>query len=127
MKQIVPGELTAEDIRWLVIGTYAVKFFDFSAESLVERARKKEVVLYRITGDAEGMIAASFADKDFFIETIAGKDFLKCADEVHGACQAMAKSLGKTRIAGWVARSGLADLYDRFGAKPVATLYVEDL
>lgn len=127
IKQIVPSELTAEDIRWLVVGAYSVKFFEVSAEITVERAKKREVLLYRITGDAQGMLVVSAADSDFFIEALAGKNFLKCAKEIHELCQITAKTLGKTRIAGWVARGGLSELYDQFGAKAVATLYVEDL
>lgn len=126
ISQVIPEELTADDIRWLVIGTYACKFFDLTAEALVERAKKEEVVLYRVSEAAVGMIAASFNEREMFIEALAGKDFLKCASAIHDEVKVIALEAGKNRISGWVAREGLKTLYDSW-AKPVATLYVEEL
>jgi hypothetical protein len=119
-------ELTAEDIRWLEVGARACKWFDSNAQKVIARAETGDIGLYRVEGEAKGMITVAVDDSDLFIESLAGVGFLKNAQAIREQLKWIATLLRKKRLVGWVARDGLAALYDGF-AQPVATLYVEEL
>lgn len=126
LKLVKSSDLTADDIRWLEIGARACKWFDSNAQKVITRADGGEIGLYRVEGEAKGMITVGVSDDDLFIESLAGTGFLRNAQSIREQLKWIALLLRKKRIVGWVARDGLAALYDGF-AQPVATLYVEEL
>lgn len=125
---IAPEDLNEHDIMWLTRGCLGAKWRSFTAVDLVREALERKVSFFRVTGDADGMVAVSTEKDEMFIETLAGLGFVKYFGEIHDALAVLARSAGLKKIAGLVFREGLRHLYDtRTKGRPIATLYVEDL
>jgi hypothetical protein len=125
MERVEPWGLTQEDIKWLVIGALEGQKWneESTAQSLVENS-----ILYRISGDAFGVIALSKRKNSLFIDTLAGKGLLRNFSEIHGVLVDIARIVGCDEISGYVGKAGLMKVYSRYTkARPVVTYYVEKL
>jgi hypothetical protein len=125
MEKVESWGLTQEDIRWLVIGALEGQKWneDSTAESLA-----KNSILYRISGDASGVVALSKRKNSLFIDAFAGKGLLRNFSEIHGVLVDIARIVGCDEISGYVGKAGLMRVYSKYTkGKPVVTLYVEKL
>jgi hypothetical protein len=125
MERVETWGLTQEDIRWLVIGALEGQKWNkaSTAQSLVENS-----ILYRISGDASGVIALSKRENSLFIDAFAGKGLLRNFSEIHGVLVDIARIVGCDEISGYVGKAGLMKVYSKYTkAKPLVTFYVEKL
>lgn len=99
-----------------------------TAVDLVERALKGQNEIFRILGDAEGVIVVAAEGNKLSVEGFAGKGIVKHFKEVYTQVRLLAAVKGLDTVSGYVYRPGIAELYRKHtGGKPVLTLWEEKI
>ena len=118
------SEIDSRDVFWL----HRAADKRCTAVELVERALKNQNEIFRITGDATGVIVVAADGNKLSVEGFAGKGIVKHFAEVYKQVRLLAAVKGLEIISGYVQRPGIAELYRKHtGGKPVLTLWEEKL
>lgn len=118
------GEVDPKLVFWL----HRAADKQCSAVELVERALKGQHEVFRITGDAEGVIVVAADGEKLSVEGFAGKGIVRHFDEFYKQVRLLAALKGLSVLSGYVRREGIAELYRKHtGAKPIVTLWEERL
>lgn len=118
------SSLPEADCRWLEIAGDKT----FSAVQLVQKALEGEVSIFRIVGEAEGIVVLGKREDELHVEAFAGKGILKNFPKIYQEIRLLAGACGASKIVGWVRRPGLNRIYERHTAgRPEATVWVEEL
>lgn len=131
VERVIAKDLTAEDIRWLVISCQA-SYDGATAVEIAEAARDGAVGIHRLSGDVEGIFVLEpqvlKGKPGLKIIGLAGRGLLRNFCAVHDKICTTAKACGGEFVSGFVGRGALAALYKKqTSAKMVATVFVEDL
>lgn len=127
VEPIIFDSLSDSDLEWLLVSCKRC-WEDVEPIEYIKNAAEGRCVIYRVSGDAEGIfVLARYGDKAM-IEALAGRGFLKHMSEVHDGILDAARKLGAKKVQGYVSRMALAKLYDqKTKGRQVAAVYVEDL
>lgn len=99
-----------------------------TAVELVERALKGQHEVFKITGNAEGVIIIAVDGEKACVEGFAGKGIVKHFDEFYKQVRLLVASKGLYVLSGYVRRPGIEELYRKHtGAKQVLALWEERL
>lgn len=125
---VLPKDLTPIDIRWLTIGCQD-SIDEMSAVDQVKTAIEGSGGIFRIVGDAEGVVVLSRSPKGEGLEItcLAGKGLIRHFNAVHDQIIAVARSTGATFVDGYTKQQGLARLYKRLTSAKHAEYFIEDL
>ena len=117
-----------ENEELILLAKYCAKCFDpIPFSDLVNRVRAGAACIYRYSGDADGVFILSTADNGMYLETVAGKTSVKHFDAIYKKVLMTAAACGVKSLYWYSSRPGLEKLLKRTKAKPVATLYREEL
>ena len=102
---------------------------DVSIENVVRRVRAGHSIIGRLLGEGvSGIFILSCGDDGYFLETVSGEGIIKNFEEIYEIIRNVAMEAGVDTLYSYVNRPGLKRCYERWtNAKPVATLYREDL
>jgi len=115
-------------IKWLIEGCAAIKYTEMVPVEQYHRVYEGEAAIYRVSGDAQGIILTSINKNCLYVEMLSGVGFIKHFFAIREQIMIIARSVGLERISGFVQSTALARLYDRrTRAKRAAVLYVEEL
>jgi len=129
LELIPPRELTDEDIRWM-IEACKDSFDNVSPIEQAEAARKGYAGVYRIVGDAVGVVILSPAagmESTMTITGLAGRGLLRNFTDVHKAILVAAAATGSRRVNGYALRPGLQKLYLAKTKARLVPMFVEDI
>lgn len=127
LRHIKPEDLTDDDIGWLVKGSKE-SFDGTTAISQVRAAQDGQSCVYRITGDATGVVVLSVGgDRLLTITCLAGSGLLKHFNEVHEAILSTAAAAGASRVNGFTLRAGLQALFQRRTKAKLVPMFVEEV
>jgi hypothetical protein len=118
------SEIDSRDVFWL----HRAADKRCTAVELVERALKGQNDIYRITGDAEGVLVVAAEGNKLSVEGFAGKGIVKHFKEFYKQARLLAAVKGLDTLTGYVQRPGIEELYRKHtGAKQVMALWEEKL
>lgn len=130
LDQIKVSDMTEADKKWLEKGCEGA-WDKATAEDQLNAVATNSAWLFRLTGDVEGILVlarGNIARREITITAVAGKGFIRNFPAVYGQIRELVRKSGSKQLSGFVTREGLIALYkNRTRAKPVATLFVEEL
>lgn len=121
IQAIRPDLLSDEDLSWLA-KLDGVGFAKPSAKELMAEIARGAISLWRVSGEAQGIILLSLTPKALWIDGLVGKNFIRHAEEIRDKLQRIKTNAGKDVIQGATHRPGLVKLYRALGHSPVATI-----
>lgn len=127
MELVQPENLTEADIVWLFKGSVCAHD-DATATDQVKAALNGNAGIFRISGDAQGIVVLQPGDnKTTTITCLAGQGFVKHFKDVHKAILATAAAAGATRVNGYATRAGLQALYLKHTRAKMVPMFVEGI
>jgi len=123
-----PTQLSDSDIRLITEGFLSIKFGDSDPKALFEKALKRELFFYKLTGeDFFGIAAVRMAEDCLWLELITGEGLVKHFDEIHDWLMRVALSCGVNKLGALVSRPGLKRLWERHEARHEASYMVREV
>lgn len=122
-----PTRLSDEDLHLIAKGCLAVKVNTLDPKTLIEKALRREVFLYRIVGDGfYGIIALYLADECLWVEFVAGHGLVPHFEEIHEWLQHLALSCKVCKLSALISRPGLKRLWEKHEAKHAASYMTKE-
>ena len=126
LELIAPSDLTEADIRWLFHGCKEA-VDGASAVDQVKAAVAGTSGIYRISGNAQGIVVLSKNGEGQTITCLAGKGLFREFHNVHEAILVAAAAGGAKFVDGYVTRTGLALMYKKRTRAKVAEYFKEEI
>lgn len=126
LEQVSPADINGEDIAWLHQGCKN-SIEDVAPIDHVESAIAGRSGIYRVHGDAVGIVVMTVKGKGLEITALAGKGFLRHFAAVHDAILVTAAGAGAEFVCGYVKRAGLASMYKKHTNASTAEYFKEEL